>query len=216
MSLKPLKITFEMDSKGVIAWPNDLYMLDGLMSWALLPMQPDVKKALERDDNPGDVSLPLGKWEINNHWGWHASALFFKGETLETTQYFRKRNRYNRSHLTQGVINGKFGRYREYNAPLPVILCRRMIAYALGSKKRVKSVLRLIKYIGAKRSYGYGRIKNISIDIIEEDNSIFDCEGRPMRYLPDQEGQRMGRIRPPYHNKNNWVKSCFVEENNNV
>ena len=210
MSLKPLKITFQMDGTGVVMYPQNPVHLDSLLAWTLCPRHL-IDKGLERNEVPEIQRLPLGEWHINGYWGWHASALFPDGE-IESLQYWRKKFRMNRIQMTTGSPNLMSGKYREYNMPMPLILCNTMTAYALGSRKRVAQLLRRIKFIGQKGAYGKGAVVDVNVEVIDNDWSL-SKDGQATRFLPAEDGKRYGRIRPPYWNATERINTCYVGDN---
>jgi CRISPR type IV-associated protein Csf3 len=203
-----LKITFEMDGTGIVMYPDSPIHLDSLMVWVIAgKAQPD--NMISRESQPDDFELPLKKWHIKNEWGWHASALFpeIKGETV---QFWRKKFRQDRS---SGMLSQKpnlqSGVYREYNNPLPIVLCTKITAYAKGNIKEILKIIKNIRYIGQKRSYGKGRIIDYKVKKIKEDLSLVS-EGKAQRILPSETGIKFIRIRPPYWNITNRIKACSV------
>lgn len=197
----PLKITFKLDGTGVYYDPSEPIHLDSLLAWCLAPFH--VKGlAPQRDETPFDIPLPLKKWDIDGMWGWHASALFPEGaaDTSESLQYWRKRFRQSRIDLTKGSPSLRMGVYREYNTPLPLLLCHSMVGYAVGNRRSVRKELRRhVKYLGKKRAYGKGRVLDITVEVVSDDLSL--CKDNlTMRWLPDYNGCRLVRPRPPYWN----------------
>jgi len=211
--LRPLKITFNLDGTGIYYNPHEPMHLDALLSWALMPFHRQKgDEAPTRDSKPIDVPLPLGKWHIGGEWGWCASALFPDGENCESLQFWRKRFRQNKIEQAKGNPVLTNGVYREYNNPMPLLLTQKMTCYALGSKKRVKQILKKhIKFLGKKSSIGKGRIISIDIDIIDEDYSLTK-DGYAMRFLPLKDGFRRCRVRPPYWNNHKKTNVCEVGE----
>jgi hypothetical protein len=199
-----------MDGAGIIMYPNNPIHLDSLLAWILCPGRL-ISKGLERNEIPEIQRLPLGEWRINGYWGWHASALFPDGE-IESLQFWRKKFRTNRIHMTNGSPNLMSGKYKEYNMPMPLILCSTITAYAFGSRKRVAQLLRRIKFIGKKGAYGKGAIVGVEVEIIEQDYSLIK-DGKAMRYLPGKDGNRYGRIKPPYWNATERIKTCYIGDN---
>lgn len=209
MSYKPMKIIFHLDGTGVYYDPAEPIHLDALLAWGIAPFHCK-GEAPTRDEEPFDIPLPLEKWKLNNSWGWCASALFPDGDTAEALQFWRKKFRQSRIELTKGSPSLTNGTYREYNAPLPLILCKQMIAYAVGDRRQVYQILkRHVKYLGKKRAYGKGAVLDIAIEIIGENYSLFR-DGQTMRWLPDKQGLREVRPRPPYWNNCGKVKCCEV------
>jgi hypothetical protein len=206
--MENLKITFYMDGTGVVVYPDNPIHLDSLMTFVLSEMSNN-ENVVTRESQPDDFDLPLEKWNIQNEWGWHASALFpqVKGETV---LYWRKRFRQNES---AGMFslkpNLQSGAYREYNTPIPIILCSEIISYARGHKNKISDIIKNVKYIGQKRSYGRGRVIDFTIKKIKEDYSLIRND-KSQRFLPLKEGIKFIRVRPPYWNIVDRVKACNV------
>jgi len=204
MALRPLKITFEIEPQGIIYDPFVPIHLDGLIDWALRPMQGKQGQPPLRGEAPEELKLPLGKWKIGKQWGWCASALFPVGEVEEYTVYFRKKFRANRTHLFNGTSNLKSGPTREYNMPVTVYKMQGLEAFAIGDRKRIADLLWRkkhpnIRYLGQHKNRGFGRVVDINIEIINQDYSVVK-NGLSQRWLPDNDGLRKVRLRPPYWN----------------
>lgn len=202
------KVTFFLDGAGVVYNPAEPIHLDALLHWCLVPFHKS-RVGLGRDETPDDIPLPLLKQQVNGTWIWQASALFPEGHTTESLQHWRKRFRQDRIELTSGAPNLQNGPYRDYNMPLPLLHTQKMVAYASGSRKRVKKLLKNIKYLGKKRAYGYGAVINIELEETEENYSIV-MEGNAMRWIPKKNGSRFVRPRPPYWNSIGRVGCCEV------
>jgi len=85
-----------------------------------------------------------------------------------------------------------------------------MIAYAHGDRSTLQKVLRRgVKYIGKKAAYGKGRVTGIDVEWIKEDLSL-KMDDRAMRWLPDPNGRRLVRPRPPYWNIVDRVRCCEI------
>jgi CRISPR type IV-associated protein Csf3 len=210
--INSLKITFNLDGTGVYYDPYEPIHLDALMSWALMPFHRQKgSEAPARDEDPIDVPLPLDKWHIGGEWGWKASALFPEGITAESLQYWRKKFRQNKIEITKGSPNLQNGIYREYNMPLPLLLCHSMVAYAVGDRGRVNQILKKhIKYIGKKNAYGKGKVLSVTVEIVDYDWSM-SKNGNPTRWMPDKSGNRFIRTRPPYWNNCGRVQCSEIK-----
>lgn len=196
---RPLRVVFHLDGSGIYYDPFEPLMLDGILAaassrWHVHGEPP------ARDEVPADIPLPLRKWEIGGTWGWHASALFPDGETAESLIHWRKRFRQNRVEITNGSPNLTNGVYRDWNMPLPLLLAQRMVAFAFGEAGKVRRELkRSVRWLGKKRAHGKGRVVGIDVEESEADYSL-TRDGNLMRYLPQQDGPRLIRPRPPYWN----------------
>lgn len=194
---RPLKLTFSLDGTGVYYDPAEPPTLDGILAAILCRFHVHGEPPA-RDEPPFDVPLPLKRWRIGGAWGWHASALFPDGLSTESLQHWRKRFRQNRVELTEGSPNLTNGVYRDWNMPLPLLLAPRLVAYAFGEAGRLRRELRRdLKHIGKKRAHGRGAVVAIDVDEVPEDYSLVK-DGLAMRWLPDPDGARLVRPRPPY------------------
>jgi len=210
MPNKPLKIAFTLDGTGLYYDPREPLHLDALLAWSLAPYHCGGGEAPSRDEEPIDIPLPLESWHIGGAWGWKASALFPDGDQAESLQFWRKKFRQSRAELSSGTPNLQNGTYREWNMPLPLLLVPRMIAWAVGDRKRVDQILRRhVKYLGKKRAYGKGRVTGICVEWCEEDHAL-SLAGRATRWLPAPNGTRLVRPRPPYWNNLDRVKCCEI------
>ena len=220
--IQPLKVTFEVDSAGLIYDPFSPPMLDGLIDWALSPLVRNKGGVSPgRGELPDEIRLPLGTWHVGNLWGWCASAILpADGVTpRETIQHFRKKFRTNRISLTTGTPNLQSGATREYNLPYANQLpdetdlekvFGQMIAYCMGDRHTIDSLLkRNVRYLGKKKHRGRGRVEGIIVEVCENDYSL-TCDGKAMRWLPTMAGLREVRLRPPYWNNNGRVPCCEV------
>jgi hypothetical protein len=209
--IRPLKITFDLDGTGLYYDPNEPIMIDGLLQYALAPYHVTGDPPT-RDEEPVDVPLPLGRWEIDGVWGWCASALFPQGEQFESMQFWRKKFRQNRVELIPGTVNIQSGTYRDYNMPLPLLLVNQMVGWALGDRKRVEQALRRhVKYLGKKRAYGKGGVTSVSVEVCDIDYSLTQ-DGFATRFLPRAGAPRIVRTRPPYWNRWNAISCCEIGE----
>jgi len=203
------KVIFNLDGRGVCCDPFEPTHLDALLAWSLAPMQ-SKQRNLGRDDVPDDIQLPFVRSRINGYRLWHASALFPEGASIETLRHWRKRFRQDRIELTSGSPNLTNGIYREYNAPVPLLLVPRMVAYASGNRKEVKKLLRKwITSLGRKRAHGHGQITSIDCEETHEDWS-FVKDGKAARWLPQADAIRLVRTSPPYWNSVDRIPCCEV------
>jgi hypothetical protein len=203
-----LKITFFLNGEGLCYDPAEPLHIDALLAWLLIPYHTKLDN-ITKDDVPFDVSLPLEKWEMNEEWGWKASALFPGEGYFESIQYWRKKLRQNRVEKMEGSVNLKQGIYREYNTPMCLVITDKMYGYARGNGKKIKRILKKIKYLGKKTAYGKGKVIDLKVEEIEVDYSITK-DGKAMRYLPVKNGIRLCRCRPPYWNRIGRINCCDV------
>ncbi len=199
-----VKITFTLDGSGIYFDPYEPIHLDALLAWAIAPYHCN-QRHITRDDLPEHVPLPLYRHDLGNgQWCWCASALFPEGATAETIRFWRKRFRQTRIELTRGSPNLTNGIYRDWQVPVPLLLCHRMIAYARGDRREILKALKRVDYLGKKRAHGLGKIVRVEVDRVEEDRSIV-WDGLAMRWLPQADGTRLVRLRPPYWNRHDRI-----------
>jgi CRISPR type IV-associated protein Csf3 len=106
--------------------------------------------------------------------------------------------------------NLQSGPTREYNLPFVQQLPDKLVAYAIGDRKRINDLFRRnLRYLGQKRHRGMGRIEDYTIEIVADDYSLVR-DGLAMRWLPDRNGLREVRLRPPYWNNNGRVACCEI------
>lgn len=201
------KITFHLDGSGVHFNPAEPIHLDALLAWCLAPRQGI--RDLQRDQVPPLVRLPLLRNHIGDRWVWAASALMPEGPHGESLQFWRKRFRQARAELTAGSPNLTNGPYRDWQMPLPLLLTTRMVAYASGSRKECRKVLKELKYLGKKRAHGHGKILGMEFDQVGQDYTMI-MNGIATRWLPASDGARMVRCLPPYWHPHDRVQCCEV------
>jgi len=205
-----LEITFHLDGSGIYYDPNEPVMLDSLLAWALAPKQG--LRHLERQDVPDDVRLPLKRLDIGETWIWRASAIFPDGPQGEGIWYWRKRFRQSRAELTTGSPNLTNGTYRDWQMPVPLLLCHRMKAWANGSGHQVRKALREVRYLGKKSAHGHGKVLSVEVQECERDHSL-RRSGRATRWIPDPNGTRFVRPRPPYWHPHGRVQCIEIGAN---
>lgn len=97
-------------------------------------------------------------------------------------------------------VNLNSGPLRNYLMFFPSTLCRKAIAYAVGDKTKLKTLLnRHIKNIGRKGSCGYGMVTSIEVEDCQEAEVMWKKRNLPWQeegYAPVE-----GTFRPPYWDK---------------
>lgn len=177
-----------------------------------------------RTDKPFEFKLPIWSSNIKGERIYHASALFPQGGEVETIQYFR--TKFPQEFITDciGSANLQSGLTRDHNTPYTVTLCRDMVGYAVGNFKQLRKVFYrthsqggeplpekrlMILALGKKRNRGLGGLVDITVEKVDYDWSIIK-EGKAQRYLPDDDGMRECRVRPPYWNIHGAIPCCDV------
>ena len=209
--IRPVKVTFHMDAQGTCVDPHNPVMLDGLMAWCLAPFHTNGIPP-DRDERPTEIPVPVASWRCDELgvWGYRASAVVPDGESRETVHYRRRKLQVDRLELTTGSPNVSIGTMKEWNVPIPIILCPRFVAYAMGNRKRIRKVVqRHVKYLGRERAHGFGRVLQIDVDYADDDFSMVR-DGLATRFLPERDGTRLCRPRSPYWNNVGRVPHCNV------
>ena len=218
-----LKITFYLEGDGIIYDRHNPIHFDALVDWLLSPMH-RTHEPPSRTGQPQEINLPLASFHVAGQKIYKSSALFPVGGEEETIQYFR--TKFPQEFIDQcvGSANLQSGLTRDHNRPYSATLCDQMVCYAMGKRKRIKSLLyrthdsegnalsrKKLKLLalGGKRNRGLGGIADIEVEKVDYDWSILKG-GIAQRYLPDEEGLRECRLRPPYWNLHDMVKCCDV------
>lgn len=248
MAFDNLKITFVLEGDGILYDKFNPIHLDGVIDWALSPMNRTVGKLIksgerpedygvnkdtawkekipvpERDGKPFEFNLPIKSTSIMGQKIYHASALFPQGGEEEIIQYFR--TKFPQEFITDciGSANLQSGLTRDHNNPYTVTLCREMVGYCIGKKKVIRKLFYrshdehgellpkkrlMISGLDKKRNRGLGGISDIIVEKVDYDWSIIK-DGKAQRYLPDSDGMRLCRTRPPYWNLYGAVECCDV------
>lgn len=109
--------------------------------------------------------------------------------------------------------------FKSYRLPLRIRLVRRVVWFVVAKRRPVLKLLRSVRSLGKKRSYGYGRVERWEAEPAAADWSVFaPCAGkevlmRPLPYgdwLPENlTGYRrdFGACQPPYWHPNRWCES---------
>jgi hypothetical protein len=203
------QVTFHLDGTGLYYDPFEPIHLDALLAWCLAPVHRRVQSPLQRDEEPEEVPLPLLREHRGNVWFWRASALFPEGPQADGLTYWRKRFRQHAVEWTRGSPNLQNGVYREYNMPLPQLLCHRLVGWGDGAAHDARRLLRQIRHLGRKRAYGRGQIVGLEVSEAREESAVVQA-GVALRWLPDEQGVRLVRPRPPYWNNVGRVHCCEV------
>ena len=211
----PLKITFHLDQgAGTCFDPYNPIHLDSLIFWAMLPFSM-TQKVLQRTETPDDIPLPLLEVSTQGRRMWKASALFIPGENGDMptdVRFFRKK--FNTANISEarGNVTLASGTFRDHNDPIKVLHIPEVIAYTFGNCHRLEQVVKRIPAIGVKRHRGLGRVEGVTVEKISDDKSLVS-DGVAMRWLPDENGLRKVRTKPPYWNLIDRVQCCEIGEN---
>lgn len=106
------------------------------------------------------------------------------------------------------------GPYKMRFSPIRTLLIPQIVYLFRGDKHEVRKILKSITAIGRLRNIGYGVVKNIIFDEVEEDQSVFAKDGdnrilmRPIPTVDDEDligcRKTFGACRPPYWHPDNY------------
>jgi len=215
--MSTLKVTFDLDGTGIVYCAAEPIHLDALLGYALASYHVTGPPP-DRDERPTDIPLPLKRWKWRKNpkmWGWAASALIPEGPIVQTIRYRRRKMRQHRVEYTSGSPNRAIGTSKEWNTPVLVVLCTRLVGYCEGKPKRIRHVLKKhIKSLGKDRAHGFGRISDITVEPYggSGERPWLSVDEMATRYLPTEDASaiRLVRTRPPYWNIVDRVLCCEI------
>ena len=184
---------------------SDLYLpLDSLLAWSWIFEHEPERLAMTTSGIAEEIyhpPVPLKRVEIGDDW-WYACS-FAIGETAgERTTFWHKRfdaqiaEDYADFGGRRAKVNSKSGPYKGYRMPITIFLIPRLTWYCVGDATEIRELLENVTHIGKKRSQGYGRIRRWAVGETSEDLSW-------MRPTPDENGDEVTSIRPPYWESSN-------------
>ena len=187
---------------GRIASSNFDLMLDGILYNAFVRCyHPELIGTYTEEFT--DFPLPLATHKMpSGDWYYLCSRAFFESKGEDIVFFNKKQDldlaaNYLNDDRSKKDIGDARGRYKEYRIALLVKYTKEITWYAHGHAGEIKKLLSYIDAIGYKRNIGYGLVKEW---IVEPYKKIqFD---KSMRPIPDDNGNCIKRIRPPYH----WYK----------
>jgi len=178
-----LEIKFEMAAP--VAVMEYLYF-DSILAAAVLKekMGDDYFDIKPKEKDLKNIDLPLdNKFDV-----WCASIGF--GENREFIGSWCKRWDNKNDDIVKFSENVKnridiaMGYFKGYHMPIVLKAFKEIHFYARGEYCEIERLLKNhVHYVGKKASQGYGEIKNITINRIDEDRSIF-FNKKPMRPIP--------------------------------
>jgi hypothetical protein len=207
------KITFNLDGTGVYINPTDPIHIDALLSWVMTPLKIEKdKRIFDRDSVPDKIPIPITMGEINGHRIFCASALSPEGNFNYASEFYKKSFNLNHIDITHGSPVLTNGKYRSYKNNMQLLLTHKMIGF-FNSNSSIKELNRLfknIRYLGKKSAYGYGKVISTQIEEVECGYYWFK-DGKTMRFIPHENGNRFIRATPPYWNNHNKVRCLDVD-----
>jgi hypothetical protein len=169
-----LKVVFTLHSEMII--PRHPIPFDALLMKAMA-----IQNGYSLDLDPHSFSLP--ELPIARHPQFSAYYLASIGFILASgrnAQFYTKRFH---GDIPQKVdITGGF--FKAYHVQIFTLSCPITVTfYCRGEKTAIEQLVLYIPALGSKRSQGYGKVKKVTIEEIEEDRSWIYKE-EPMRAIP--------------------------------
>ncbi len=211
--LMPLKISFEMTTPLLLAHP--FIHLDGLILHLLY-------RDLLGDDyyclpskEPLDFSQYVRAPIAQTVDVYHASVSFFDtDQKFATTIYKRFCTEYlDLLKSKMKKVRRGSGHFRDYMMRMIYIPARSIYFYTCANRAELERLLGHVTDLGKKAAYGFGKVRTLKIEEIEEDYGIVK-EGVAMRPIPvtmlrDAEIKMMLAYKPPYWNKRNVALCAY-------
>lgn len=184
---------------GQIATYDGYLPLDGILAYAYMRRHHPEKLeegTIKSAEELIPIELPLEKRGSGDDWYYACSFATF--DCLEEVKrYWHKRLDQRLAEdlvdfgKRRGTVDVKSSSYKAYRMPLNIMLIPKLEWYAVGDHAEIESLLKYITHIGKKPAQGYGRVASWKVEPWEEDLSH-------QRPTPDQNGNMMMAIRPPY------------------
>ncbi len=167
--------------------------------------------------------MPLEQYRVDDEWVWASSAASIAvpddeqqasaPERWSTTRW-RKRFDHDPEHqIKKTHVNVSSGEFKGYNAALPYTAADELVFFFEGDADRVVEMIEThVPAIGKKRSQGFGRIRNVSVqDVGDAIESAVYHNGRVLRSFPVQFFGKVPvntpfqrrTVRPPYWHADN-------------
>lgn len=189
---KPLKVTIHVDESSPVVMTGPIH-LDALLASQMVWSCGDRGKHYgSLGDEPAKcIHLPLARMQYNSDSWFRASAVVPVG--VNTVHHWVKRWDDKHEHLIDIGDSRKVtktnGYFREYHVPMQIVSLSRLVFRCVGHRDKIRSLLKRLGAVGKKTSSGYGRIKHIDVDYIDDDIDSFALDyrsddNRPIRNLP--------------------------------
>ena len=160
---------------------------------------------------------PIAKTEFEGEVFRACSSPYYLFQAEDTTRY-RKRWDYQEKHLDWGKKKAKFstseGHTKSYDLPLYLRVVNSIDWFCIGDLQTLKQYLSFIRYLGKKRSYGYGQIEKWEVKEFTQDWSLFK-DGLITRPIPFRLVQNQ-----PFHGNTimrwGWRSPYWLPENQDI
>lgn len=173
-SYQNLKVVFYLNSEMII--PRYPIPFDALL----------MKAAAIKSDYPLDESAllyPVPELPVERHSVFpdlYLASVGFIAASGRNEHFFTKR--YHGDLPPKVDISGGF--FKAYHLHLYSLSCPAMVTfYCRGDAEAIADLVSCIPALGPKRSQGYGKVRNVTVEVIGEDRSWIH-ESQPMRAIP--------------------------------
>lgn len=194
--MRPLKITADLASE-VVNPP----MLDALLEWCMsLHVGRDLRLRHadeERADyKPGRLPTPLATRDVPGFaWPVPCCSSPIYCPAGEGVDYITRRADMDPTLLREDARSIHYttmGEFKSYRLPLATQLVDRVVWFAVGDAGDVRRLLKQVRYIGKKRSIGYGAVAAWTVEDVEADWSwIAESPAGPVLMRPLPTGTRV-------------------------
>lgn len=203
MDTQPLKVTFTIKSNSPIREPMHLIHLDALLAWSR------VQQAVEENDSRGfevQHDLPLERLTSKDgHWVFAASALHYAPFMRELRYWSRKTDlgmlASDREDgllaLRANKISTSSGPWKQASQFEPLLHIAKAEAWCIGNKEAIETLLERVKFIGKRRSRGYGETTKISVEYDNSANEKVNARVFSWQRTPQHIEMECG-TKPPY------------------
>lgn len=214
-----LKITAHLATPVV----GEVPFLDAIIEFEMAQREGKAYKIQRHTPPPpyGDVHIPVLRKRIGGYLVPCCSAPIYS-PMIESVEHFAKRIGTEHADLLapekRRIVAMGNSTFKSYRLPLQLRLCDRVVWFAEAHRRHILKLLKSVKSLGKKRSYGYGRVREWEAVNVDEDWSWFaEIEHGPvlMRPLPlcDElpEGligwrRDFGAVQPPM-----WHPARYIE-----
>lgn len=197
----PFRVTFHLSSPLNVG-NHDIH-LDALIAWCLVdeakPKTTDELDALHDQ-------LPLDRHYVGDQWVWKASRLNIEHGPVETRFLTRRFDmpgygvHVAEGRVKSGHVDESRGQFRNMFEHFQVEHVKKVYCFGVGDVERVAELLSRLEFLGAKTRLGFGRIKEIEIEKINDEDCAWFHRPLPKgsNYVALGYYPRLFRLRPPY------------------
>lgn len=182
----PFRVTFHMTTPISLAhpWINGDSLIAYLLMRDLLGEDFYTLPTKSPLNLPALLELPLKKsW--NDPGVYHASVSLFDTDRKYLTTIYKRFDTEDLDHVTtrKSKIPRGMGFFKDCMIRLPLAPCRDVTFYYNGNLGECERLLRCVSHLGKDRDKGYGQVRGVDVEEMDEDYSLFR-DGVAMRPIP--------------------------------